>query len=103
MKSLPAKAKSGLPNLPPEPTESGGQNEASPEREIGSSEDYELFDELYNDWDCVLGGMKDGLSSKDKKLTQLELHKLKGHVGYCPDCDLCIIDTHENEDRSVYQ
>ena len=86
---MPAEAKSKQGGLSPESKQLDGQNEAGPSEAIGTCEDYELFDELYNDFDCVLGGMKDGLSSKDKKLSQLELHKLKGHVGYCPDCDLC--------------
>ena len=50
----------------------------------------EMFlDDNYKELEAVLSGMKEGLSHRDKKLTQLELHIQKGHIGYCPDCELC--------------
>ena len=65
--------------------------DASLDADLGlDREDYlELIDDNYKELEAALSGMKEGLSYRDKKLTQLELHIQKGHIGYCPDCELC--------------
>ena len=44
---------------------------------------------LYKDMDSVITGTKDGLHSRERKLTILELHRRHGHIGHVPKCKIC--------------
>jgi hypothetical protein len=51
--------------------------------------EHTLFDPYYNSMESVLTGVKNGLPHRDKKLTQMELHVKKGHIGYLKRCPVC--------------
>ena len=39
--------------------------------------------------DSVITGTKAGMRSKERRLTNLELHERHGHLGHCPECKIC--------------
>ena len=39
--------------------------------------------------ETMISGTKDGLKSRERRLTQLALHKRHGHLGYVPGCLIC--------------
>jgi hypothetical protein len=48
-----------------------------------------IIGQIENDYD--IRGTKAGLRSKKSKLSELEFHKMHGHLGFCPDCDVCAL------------
>ena len=70
--------------------ETNRDNEVVKSLENDAKMDAELFDANFKEMDACLSGMKASLLPRDRKLTQLELHIQKGHIGYCPDCELCM-------------
>ena len=43
----------------------------------------------FNGTDANINGAKAGLPSREKKLTEYELHVRSGHAGYLPSCEIC--------------
>ena len=46
-----------------------------------------IVGQMQNDYD--IRGVKAGLRSNKSRLTELKFHKLFGHLGFCPGCDVC--------------
>ena len=39
--------------------------------------------------DCEIRGVKAGLRTEKQRMTELEFHQLFGHIGVCPQCNIC--------------
>jgi len=61
------------PSLPPERNSDGVDKETEPN----------------TSHENMISGTKAGLKSREKRLTQLALHKRHGHLGHCPGCLIC--------------
>ena len=46
-----------------------------------------IVGQMQNDSD--IRGVKAGLRSNKSRLTELKFHKMFGHLGFCPGCDVC--------------
>jgi len=51
--------------------------------------DHDELEENYQATDAVIAGSKDTMGARERKMTQLQLHKRHGHIGYHESCDIC--------------
>jgi hypothetical protein len=66
-------------SAPPEPA-------LQPERK---SDGVDIETEPSTSHENMISGTKAGLKSREKRLTQMALHKRHGHLGHCPGCLIC--------------